>query len=200
MSGRKLGPVDGAARAARAVAACAAGLVLAGCAGAVPPSQGGQATVMLRGSELGRFLVDEQGHSLYLFARDEEKESYCSGACASIWPPYETSGEVSAGAGVSPSMLTTFEREDGDLQVAYAGHPLYYYAGDGSDPGSTDGEGLAQFGAEWYLVGADGKPVESEEEGEGESGEESRRGAAVAEEQLVAGAEVSMPGAREAAR
>jgi hypothetical protein len=41
------------------------------------------------------------------------------------------------------------------------GHPLYYYAADASTPGRTKGQELDQFGAEWYLVGKNGKPVES---------------------------------------
>jgi predicted lipoprotein with Yx(FWY)xxD motif len=44
--------------------------------------------------------------------------------------------------------------------VSYHGHPLYFYAADASTPGKTKGEGVEQFGAEWYLVGPAGKPVE----------------------------------------
>ena len=160
---RDLG-LRGFVRLALAGAAVAAA---AGCAGAIPSSQGGAATVMLRSADPGRFLVDEQGHTLYLFAADEDGESYCHGACASIWPPYETDGTPQAGAGVDSGKLSTVEGGDGDRQVAYDGHPLYYYAGDASEPGETYGEGLKQFGAEWYLVGPDGKAVEEEREGEG---------------------------------
>ena len=58
----------------------------AGCGGAIPSSDGGPATVKLD----GRYLVDSQGHSVYLFEKDESGESYCSGACAAVWPPLET--------------------------------------------------------------------------------------------------------------
>ena len=61
------------------------------------------------------------------------------------------------------SQLGTFKRDDGETQVTYYGHPLYYYAADASTPGHRHGEGVEQFGAEWYVVGAEGKPVEPKE-------------------------------------
>jgi predicted lipoprotein with Yx(FWY)xxD motif len=134
-------------------------LVAAGCGGAIPSSNGGPA--MLRLSQ-GKFLVDGQGHSLYLFEKDEGGESYCSGACAAVWPPLETDSMPHAAAGLQSAALGTIRRDDGDMQVTYHGHPLYYYAADASTRGKTAGEGLDQFGAEWYLVGANGKTVEEE--------------------------------------
>ena len=134
-------------------------LVAAGCGGAIPSSNGGPATLKLTGSADGRVLADEKGHSVYLFDKDEEGESYCSGACAAVWPPLETSTAPSAGAGVQSAALGTIKRDDGDLQVTYHGHPLYYYAADASTPGKTKGEDINQFGDEWYLVNAHGEPV-----------------------------------------
>ena len=43
--------------------------------------------------------------------------------------------------------------------VTYAGHPLYTYAGD-AEPGDTSGEGLDQFGAEWYVIAPDQAKIE----------------------------------------
>ena len=43
--------------------------------------------------------------------------------------------------------------------MTYGGHPLYYYDDD-KKPGTTEGEGSKEFGAEWYAVGANGKKVE----------------------------------------
>ena len=142
-------------------------LVAAGCGGAIPSSQGGSATVEVAQSKLGRFLVDEQGHTLYLFQKDESKKSYCNGACASVWPPAEIDGTLAAAAGVSRTRLGTIVRSDGDRQLTYAGHPLYYYAGDASKPDETYGEGIDQFGGGWYVVSPGGKLVEN---GHGKSG------------------------------
>lgn len=132
----------------------------AGCGGAVPSSNGGPARVELKTSAAGRFLVDAQGHSLYLFEKDEDGESYCGGACAAVWPPFETDRMPHAGSGVDGASLGTIKRDDGHMQVTYHGHPLYYYAADASTPGNTKGEDIEQFGSGWYLVNAHGDPVE----------------------------------------
>ena len=58
------------------------------------------------------------------------------------------------------SALGVFKRDDGEMQVTYRGHPLYYYAADASAPGKTRGEDVKQFGAGWYLVGQNGRSVE----------------------------------------
>lgn len=143
------------------VGALGLAFVAAGCGGAIPSSDGGPATLKMSSSSHGRFLVDAQGHSLYLFQKDEGGESYCTGACAAVWPPLETAAMPHAGTGVDSAALGTIKRSDGDMQVTYHGHPLYYYAADASTAGKTKGEDAVQFGSGWYLVGASGKPVES---------------------------------------
>jgi predicted lipoprotein with Yx(FWY)xxD motif len=143
------------------VGAIGLAFVTAGCGGAIPSSDGGPATLKMTSSSHGRFLVDAQGHSLYLFEKDEGGESYCVGACAAVWPPIETTAMPHAGTGVDGAALGTIKRSDGDMQVTYHGHPLYYYAADASTAGKTKGEDVVQFGSGWYLVDASGKPVES---------------------------------------
>lgn len=146
-------------------------VVAAGCDRAIPSSNGGPTTVSADHSDIGTYLEDPSGRSLYLFEGDEKGESYCDGACASVWPPYETSGTPMAGSGVDQSKLGTITRDDGTTQVTYMGEPLYYYAGDGSKPDETKGEGIEQFGAEWYLVSPkNGAPVEEESSGSSEEG------------------------------
>jgi predicted lipoprotein with Yx(FWY)xxD motif len=151
-------------RALRAVVVGAIGLAVlaAGCGGAMPSSDGGPATLKTTSSSDGRFLVDEQGHSVYLFQKDEGGESYCNGACAAVWPPLETSAAPRAEGGVDGTALGTVKRDDGDMQVTYHGHPLYYYAADASTPGKSKGEDIEQFGAGWYLVDRGGDPLEAE--------------------------------------
>jgi len=135
--------------------------VAAGCSGAIPSSNGGPMTLKLLSAKGGGFLVDGRNHTLYLFEKDERGESYCNGACAAVWPPLETSAKPRAAPGVDAAALGTIKRADGDVQVTYHGHPLYYYAADASTPGKTKGQELEQFGSGWYLVAASGKPVES---------------------------------------
>jgi predicted lipoprotein with Yx(FWY)xxD motif len=116
-------------------------------------------TVAVRKTDLGRILVDAQGRTLYLFEKDKNGQSACSGPCAGAWPPL--TGTVTAGTGAVAKMLGTTARSDGAKQATYAGHPLYLYEGD-SAPSQTHGEGLDDFGAEWYVLAPSGKKVAEE--------------------------------------
>jgi predicted lipoprotein with Yx(FWY)xxD motif len=118
-------------------------------------------TIALKKTKLGKILVDEEGHALYLFEADQSTQSTCAGACAKAWPPVTTSGAPVAEKGAAASKLGTTMRSDGKAQVTYGGHPLYYYAED-TKPGQAKGEGEKAFGAEWYVVGPNGKKVEAE--------------------------------------
>ena len=158
------------------VGAMGLALLAAGCGGAIPSSNGGPTTLKLMSSKYGRSLADAQGHALYLFEKDEEGESYCTGACAAVWPPLESESMPLAAAGLEAGALGTIKREDGDMQVTYHGHPLYYYAADASTPGKTKGEDINQFGAGWYLVDTAGKPIEPESGSESDSGSQSGGG------------------------
>ena len=144
------------------VGAICLAFIAAGCGAAIPSSNGGPATLRLASSADGRHLVDSRGQTVYLFEKDEDGESYCSGACQAVWPPLETKAMPHAGAGVDGAALGTFKRDDGGMQVSYHGHPLYYYAADASTPGKTKGEDVEQFGSTWYIVGPGGKSVEPE--------------------------------------
>jgi predicted lipoprotein with Yx(FWY)xxD motif len=113
----------------------------------------------LRSTSLGKVLVDGQGHTLYLWEGDKGKASKCYTACASAWPPLTVSGKPKAGKGLTASKLGTIRRSDGKTQVTYAGHPLYRFIGDSGKVGSTKGQKLHAFGADWYVVGPAGKSI-----------------------------------------
>ncbi len=137
--------------------------------GAATPSDttmqgaGGSARLMTaEDAELGTYLTDAEGRALYLFKADSAGTSACYDACAEAWPPLFTQGEPQAGSGVEANMLGTLEREDGQMQVTYGGHPLYYFARD-AGPGQTQGQDVMGFGAEWYLVSPGGEEVHGEE-------------------------------------
>jgi predicted lipoprotein with Yx(FWY)xxD motif len=110
--------------------------------------------------KLGKILVDAKGRTLYLFVADKGPSSTCNGACASAWPPLTTSGNATAGPGVSASKLGTTMRSDGTTEVTYNGHPLYYYVAD-TAPGQTTGQAISQFGAEWDALSPAGRKVEN---------------------------------------
>lgn len=108
-------------------------------------------------SKLGKFLVNGSGQTLYLFDKDKNGKSACSGACAKNWPPL--TGTPTAGSGVSASKLGTVKRSDGKTEVTYNRHPLYTLAGD-SGAGQTNGQGLKAFGAGWYVVAPSGNKID----------------------------------------
>ena len=144
-----------------ALAAVLATSVLAGLAlAASKPTK--PATVKVRNTKLGKIVVDGPARTLYLFEKDKNGKSKCSGACATNWPPLLTKGKPKASGSVKASKLGTTKRSDGTTQVTYGGHPLYTFIADKSKPGSTKGEGLDAFGAEWYVVGTNGKKIEKE--------------------------------------
>lgn len=116
------------------------------------------ATVSLRRTNLGPILVNSRGHTLYLFAKDKNGKSACSGSCAKFWPPLLSQGKPTAGVGVKPSLIGTTRRSNGSRQVTYNRHPLYTYALD-KRSGQTRGEGNSLFGAKWYAVSARGTAV-----------------------------------------
>jgi predicted lipoprotein with Yx(FWY)xxD motif len=152
---------------ALAIPLAAVAVVAAGCGGggsgstyggAAKPAAAktaGGAAVALRTTQLGPTLVDSQGRTLYLFEKDKTP------ACASIWPPLTTNGKPQAQAGISAAKLGTTKRNDGKLEVTYAGHPLYYYVPD-TKPGQLSGEGLDQFGAVWDAVAPSGKGIDKD--------------------------------------
>ena len=109
-------------------------------------------------TSLGRILVDSRGHTLYLFEKDKNGKSACSGACAAAWPPLIAAAKPRAAAGAVSSRLGTLKRADGRLQVTYNHHPLYTFVKD-TKKGQTNGEGLNAFGAEWYAMSAAGAKV-----------------------------------------
>lgn len=110
------------------------------------------AAIALAESSLGQILVDGEGRTLYGFTVDTEGVSACYDDCEQAWPPLVASGEVTAGAGIDASLITTVDRTDGTKQVKYGDWPLYYFASD-SAAGDTNGQGINDV---WFVVDAAG--------------------------------------------
>ena len=148
-----------------------AALALAGCGGnashALPTTNSGRpATLGVASNGLGQVLVDREGRTLYLFARDSGTISTCTGACAVNWPPLQVRGTPLVGTGTKPSDVGTTARPGGNKQVTYSGHPLYTFVND-KKPGETNGEGIDAFGGSWFAVSPAGKKVPPKSSGEG---------------------------------
>ncbi|WP_276366604.1 hypothetical protein [Chryseolinea sp. H1M3-3] len=136
-----------------------------------------QPTIMLKNDPvLGNMLTDNQGRSLYFFARDTKGTSTCNGGCLNRWPIFNTA-EIIVPAGSLFSQSDFGTTGDGaSRQITYKGRPLYYYAPNNDAvveaPGQAGGE---NFGTVWYvakpdysimvasaqLVGLDGKTYTS---------------------------------------
>ncbi|MFC6765650.1 plastocyanin/azurin family copper-binding protein [Natrinema soli] len=101
-------------------------------------------------------LVGPTGQTLYMFDQDTQGEgaSVCYDDCAENWPPLTVDDEPTVGEDVEAD-VTTFEREDGSLQVVANGWPLYYFARDEA-LGDVEGQGLNDV---WWVLGPDGSPI-----------------------------------------
>jgi predicted lipoprotein with Yx(FWY)xxD motif len=137
-------------------------------AGAYGPTAAGRparaaanSAISVRRTPLGRILVDGNGRTLYLFERDRANKSNCSSGCLSVWPAVTANAKPRARGGAAGSKIGTIRRADGSRQVTYAKHPLYYYAGD-TRPGQTNGQGLNQFGAKWYVLSSAGRKIDND--------------------------------------
>jgi predicted lipoprotein with Yx(FWY)xxD motif len=108
----------------------------------------------------GTYLTDDTGRALYMWDADRGGSSTCYDKCATAWPPLTVTGTASAGTGVQASLIGSTTRKDGTHQVTYGGWPLYYYAPD-VKPGELSGQGDTGFGAVWWVVAPDGKPLPS---------------------------------------
>lgn len=115
-----------------------------------------RARVVLDRSQFGQVLFDANGQVVYAFEQDRRNRSRCVNAdCVKAWPPMLTKGPPTAGPGVDASLLGTIKRNDGTLQVTYAGRPLYFYEHEG--PGEVTCHEVDLHGGLWWVVRADGR-------------------------------------------
>jgi predicted lipoprotein with Yx(FWY)xxD motif len=103
----------------------------------------------------GLFLTDNADRTIYAFANDTKDTSNCTAACAQKWPPFIAHATPQAPSSINASLLTTFKRPDGTLQVEYDSHPLYYFSGDQA-PGDVKGQGIGNV---WHVLSPRGNPM-----------------------------------------
>jgi predicted lipoprotein with Yx(FWY)xxD motif len=94
-------------------------------------------------TKLGPVLADAKGMTLYTFDKDMNGKSSCSGQCAEYWPPAKAEMDAKPVGG-----LTLVKRDDGSMQWADDGKPLYTFAKDKA-PGDVTGDG---FKGVWHVV------------------------------------------------
>jgi predicted lipoprotein with Yx(FWY)xxD motif len=117
--------------------------------------------ISVRRTSHGKTLVDGHGRSLYLFEADRANMSNCTTSCLTVWPALTSSKATPrAGGGAVAGKIGTIRSQAG-RQITYAGHPLYRYVGD-HKPGDTNGQGLNQFGAKWYVLAPSGRKIDDD--------------------------------------
>ena len=99
---------------------------------------------MMNKGKLGSVMTDLKGITLYTYAKDTTGVSNCSGVCLGNWPAYVAKSVT----GTFPENITVIKRDDGTLQYAWKGMPLYYFVKD-QDSGDTYGNGV---GGVWSVV------------------------------------------------
>ena len=119
-----------------ALAASAATMIVAsGCASMSAPA----APAMLSSGA----LVAPNGMTLYTFDKDAAGKSTCNGPCAALWPP------LMAAASDKPSgAYTLVTRDDGTMQWAYKGKPVYFYKPD-QKAGDRTGDNFRDV---WHII------------------------------------------------
>ncbi len=104
----------------------------------VPPE------VVLQERGYGWLLTDAKGMTLYTFSRDQEPgKSACDEECAEQWPPLLASTDAG-----DQGDWSTLKRDDGSLQWAFRGKPLYTYNRDVA-PGDLNGDEIQR---QWYVA------------------------------------------------
>ncbi|MVW87559.1 COG4315 family predicted lipoprotein [Pseudomonas sp. PB101] len=88
-------------------------------------------------------MVDHKGMTLYTFDKDTGGKSVCTGECADHWPPFKAEAGAKA-----EGKWSVVKRDDGTMQWAYDGKPLYYYDDD-KKPGDKTGD---KKGEKWHII------------------------------------------------
>lgn len=87
-------------------------------------------------SSKGNVFTDSHGMTLYTFAKDKSGKSNCNGGCAEKWPPM-----MAEKAAKAEGDFTIVKRDDGMMQWAHKGMPLYTWFKDKAK-GDIIGDGV----------------------------------------------------------
>lgn len=88
-------------------------------------------------------MVDHAGMTLYTFDKDSGGKSMCNDECAKNWPPLKAKAGEKAAEG-----WTQIKRDDGSMQWAYDGKPVYTFVKD-KKAGDMMGDGMKDV---WHVI------------------------------------------------
>jgi mono/diheme cytochrome c family protein len=105
--------------------------------------------------DLGYYLTDAQGLTLYQYSKDQPGVSNCTDSCAQLFPPLTVNEGTQPIAGSDvPGQIGVITRADGSRQITYTNMPqydhvpLYRYAED-YEPGQINGR---RYLEEWDIL------------------------------------------------
>jgi predicted lipoprotein with Yx(FWY)xxD motif len=118
------------------------------------------ATVRIMNTLVGPLLVNQHGHTVFVFTKDKRRRDVCGHikGCLKDWPVVTTTGKPIGGPGIKRSLLGTIPYHGKVREVTYAGHPLHTYRFD-YEAGSVMNIGNVQFGGSWFALNAAGSEV-----------------------------------------
>lgn len=97
--------------------------------------------------DIGKYLVDGQGKTLYYFTKDTSGVSNCKGQCASLWPAFYAE-KIIVSEGLDAAEFGVITRDDGMKQTTFRGWPLYYFSKD-LTAGDIKGQ---EFNGVWFII------------------------------------------------
>jgi predicted lipoprotein with Yx(FWY)xxD motif len=95
-------------------------------------------------------MADKDGMILYTYDKDGDGKSACVKDCLKMWRPVEGKAEEKMDEG-----WTLVQRDDGLMQKAYKGHPVYHYLSDKAK-GDALGEMMDMDGVTLHTMGQSG--------------------------------------------
>lgn len=125
-------------------------LVLLAMTGAGMAAEKRYSVTVLHNAEVGYYLVDGNGMTLYTLAQDLPNQSACEGDCIYRWPPFYAQF-LDLPENLHPSDFEMIMRPDGFQQLTFRGWPLYYFYKDHA-PGDRKGQGVKSV---WAVANPD---------------------------------------------
>ena len=101
------------------------------------------APAMMMQTTAGSVMTTPTGMTLYTFDKDAAGKSNCNGECAQYWPPL-----VANPGSIPGGYMTVITRDDGQMQWAAHGSPLYTFVQD-KLPGDVKGN---NYHNTWHAV------------------------------------------------
>ncbi|MEO1785317.1 hypothetical protein V4762_09665 [Thermodesulfobium sp. 4217-1] len=104
-----------------------------------------------KNAKLGNYLVGSNNMTLYYLSGETESNLKCtSKVCLTKWPILSAS-ELNLPDSLNSSDFSIFTRPDGQKQVSYNGHPLYFFSED-KLPGYTLGDNFVTPVGTWKII------------------------------------------------